>query len=228
LAERLSVVALVPLSLWFVASIISHAAFIRSLMPLAASFMILLLLAHFHHSVLGLQVAIENYVHSNAKFAAVIAVRLGCWPGLSPPCASHLTAEQCGSSDHAIGRGDQACQGKTVITSSRPRTFSGIDDSSIIAMDGAGRQVCLIDVRRPEDVHHPLSCGEKVVGNDPPMAAPPDRFRAHDRASVSCVPSNRHLVRALYLVGSPGDRQVRRYAHNRSAKVPALQEGLAD
>jgi succinate dehydrogenase / fumarate reductase membrane anchor subunit len=77
LAERLSVVALVPLSLWFVASIISHAAFIRWLMPLATSFMILLLLALFHHSALGLQVAI--YVHSNAKFAAVIAVRLGCY-----------------------------------------------------------------------------------------------------------------------------------------------------
>jgi succinate dehydrogenase / fumarate reductase, membrane anchor subunit len=79
LAERLSVVALVPLSLWFVASIIAHAAFIRWLMPLATSFMILLLLALFHHSALGLQVVIEDYVHSNAKFAAVIAVRLGCY-----------------------------------------------------------------------------------------------------------------------------------------------------
>ena len=85
LAERLSAVALVPLSLWFVASIIAHvgadyAAFIRWLrMPLATSFMILLLFALFHHSALGLQVVIEDYVHSNAKFAAVIAVRLGCY-----------------------------------------------------------------------------------------------------------------------------------------------------
>ena len=28
--------------------------------------------------------------------------------------------------------------------------------------EGQGRKV---DVRRPEDVHHPLSCGEKVVGS---------------------------------------------------------------
>jgi hypothetical protein len=77
--------------------------------------------------------------------------------------------------------------GKSVITSSRPRTFSGIVDRSVIAKNGAGRQVCLINVRRPEDVHHALSCGEKVVGNDPPMAAPPDRFRA-DRASVHAAP----------------------------------------
>jgi hypothetical protein len=116
------------------------------------------------------------------------AATVSPWPALSPPCASHLTAEQCGSSDQSIGRGDQACQGKTVITSSRPRTFSGIDDRSIIAKDGAGRQVCLIDMRRPEDVHHLLSCGEKVIGNDPPMASPPDRFRAHNRASVPAAP----------------------------------------
>jgi hypothetical protein len=49
----------------------------------------------------------------------------------------------------------------TVITSSRPQTFSGIDDRSIIAEDGAGRQMCLIDMGRPEDVHHLLSSGEK-------------------------------------------------------------------
>jgi succinate dehydrogenase membrane anchor subunit len=41
--------------------------------------MILLLLALFHHSALDLQVVIEDYVRSNDKFAAVIAVRLGCY-----------------------------------------------------------------------------------------------------------------------------------------------------
>jgi len=57
-----------------------YAAFIGWLRtPLATSFMILLLIALFHHSALGLQVVIEDYVHSDAKFAAVIAVRLGCY-----------------------------------------------------------------------------------------------------------------------------------------------------
>jgi succinate dehydrogenase / fumarate reductase membrane anchor subunit len=83
-AERVSAVALVPLALWFAASIIAHtgsdyATFIVWLRtPLAAILMILLLIALFYHTALGLQVVIEDYVHSAAKFAVVIAVRLGC------------------------------------------------------------------------------------------------------------------------------------------------------
>jgi len=83
-AERVSAVALVPLTLWFAASIIAHtgsdyAAFIVWLRtPPAAILMILLLITLFYHTALGLQVVIEDYVHSAAKFAAVIAVRLGC------------------------------------------------------------------------------------------------------------------------------------------------------
>lgn len=83
-AQRVSAVALVPLTLWFVGSVIAHAGgdyaavigWLRT--PLASLPMIVLLLALFHHTALGLQVVIEDYVHSNAKFAAVIAVRLGC------------------------------------------------------------------------------------------------------------------------------------------------------
>lgn len=84
-AERVSAVALVPLTLWFAASIIAHAgsdhaAFVAWLRtPLAAILMVLLLTALFHHTVLGLQVVIEDYMHSGAKFAALIAVRLGCF-----------------------------------------------------------------------------------------------------------------------------------------------------
>ena len=84
-AERVSAVGLVPLSLWFAASIIAHAgsdhaAFVAWLRtPLAAILMVLLLIALFHHTMLGLQVVIEDYMHSGAKFAAVIAVRLGCF-----------------------------------------------------------------------------------------------------------------------------------------------------
>ena len=83
-AERVSAVALVPLTLWFAASIIAHtgsdyATFIVWLRTrLVAIPMILLLTALFYHTALGLQVVIEDYVHSATKFSAVIAVRLGC------------------------------------------------------------------------------------------------------------------------------------------------------
>lgn len=83
-AQRVSAVALVPLTLWFLGSIIAHTesdytAVIEWLKtPLASLAMVVLLLALFHHTALGLQVVIEDYVHSNVKFAAVIAVRLGC------------------------------------------------------------------------------------------------------------------------------------------------------
>jgi succinate dehydrogenase / fumarate reductase membrane anchor subunit len=83
-AERVSAVALVPLTLWLLGSIIAHtgsdyAAFVGWLKtPPVSISMVLLLLALFHHTASGLQVVIEDYVHSNAKFAAVIAARLGC------------------------------------------------------------------------------------------------------------------------------------------------------
>ena len=83
--ERVSAVALVPLTLWFVASIIAHtgsdyATFIAWLRtPLSNIFMILLVIALFYHTALGLQVVIEDYVHSGTKFAALVAVRLGCF-----------------------------------------------------------------------------------------------------------------------------------------------------
>jgi succinate dehydrogenase / fumarate reductase membrane anchor subunit len=83
--ERVSAVALIPLTLWFVASIIAHtgsehAAFVEWLRtPLVMIGMILLIITLFHHAALGLQVVIEDYVHTTAKFGAVVAVRLGCF-----------------------------------------------------------------------------------------------------------------------------------------------------
>ncbi len=82
--QRLSAVALVPLTLWFVVSIIvnresEYATVIAWLKtPFAAAMMVLLLSAVFHHTALGLQVIIEDYIHSAAKFPALIAVRLAC------------------------------------------------------------------------------------------------------------------------------------------------------
>lgn len=83
-AQRVSAVALIPLTLWFVASLIAHTqsdhatflAWLRA--PLNAVAMILLLLALFHHTALGLQVIIEDYIHSRARFAVLVAMRLTC------------------------------------------------------------------------------------------------------------------------------------------------------
>nr|WP_281407087.1 succinate dehydrogenase, hydrophobic membrane anchor protein [Mesorhizobium sp. B2-4-17] len=82
--ERLSAVALIPLTLWFLASIVAHSAsdyvafvgWLRS--PISAAMMVLLLVASFYHTGLGLQVIIEDYVHSPGKSAIIAMMRLGC------------------------------------------------------------------------------------------------------------------------------------------------------
>ena len=68
IAQRLTAIALIPLSLWFVYSLVSmgelsHQAatdWIQS--PLVAVFLLLFIIALFHHAQLGLQVVIEDYI----------------------------------------------------------------------------------------------------------------------------------------------------------------------
>ena len=83
--QRATAVALIPLTLWFAAALVAlagrgHAALIAWLeSPLVAILTILLLIALFQHIALGLQVVLEDYVHSvRTRLAAVLAVRLGC------------------------------------------------------------------------------------------------------------------------------------------------------
>jgi succinate dehydrogenase / fumarate reductase membrane anchor subunit len=82
--ERVTAVALVPLTLWLVASLIGfsgrdYAAVVAWLRePLAALSLVLLLLALCAHLALGLSVVIEDYVHSFAKMPLLVAARLGC------------------------------------------------------------------------------------------------------------------------------------------------------
>ncbi|MSO75929.1 MAG: succinate dehydrogenase, hydrophobic membrane anchor protein [Alphaproteobacteria bacterium] len=80
--QRLTAVALVPLSLWFVAAIVCHAGAGHAQMrawiaaPTVAIPMLLLIVATFHHAQLGLQVVIEDYVHhEGVKVASLIAVK---------------------------------------------------------------------------------------------------------------------------------------------------------
>jgi len=84
--QRITAVALVPLSLWFVIAIIRLVgADIDTVgdwvgRPLPAILLVLLLTATFYHVALGLQVVIEDYVHAElTKLGLVIIVRLGCF-----------------------------------------------------------------------------------------------------------------------------------------------------
>ena len=83
--ERVMAVALVPLTLWFAASLIAlggsdYTTFIAWLKtPLAALLMVLLLIALFSHLALGLQVVIEDYVHSGAKIPVLMAAHFACF-----------------------------------------------------------------------------------------------------------------------------------------------------
>ena len=83
--QRVTAAALIPLTLWFVISLIAltgsdYNAFIAWLKaPFVAILMVLLLIALYHHMALGLQVVVEDYVHSElAKIPAVVAIRLVC------------------------------------------------------------------------------------------------------------------------------------------------------
>jgi succinate dehydrogenase / fumarate reductase, membrane anchor subunit len=85
-AQRISAIALVPLTLWFVMAIIGLVGADLDAVqnwvgrPLPAILLVLMLIATFYHMSLGLQVVIEDYVHTElAKLGLVIAVRLLCF-----------------------------------------------------------------------------------------------------------------------------------------------------
>jgi len=80
-AQRMTSLALIPLALWFVASLVTltgadHATAREWIAaPVPAALLVLLIVAAFYHGALGFQVIIEDYVHhEGAKVAALIAV----------------------------------------------------------------------------------------------------------------------------------------------------------
>lgn len=88
--QRLSAIMLIPLTLWFVASIwwlvvggATYEAFQDWLSgPVAAILMLLLIGAMFYHLKLGLQVVVEDYVHNKTlKWAILIKLNIGCVVG---------------------------------------------------------------------------------------------------------------------------------------------------
>ena len=78
--QRLTAIALVPLTLWFVAGIYSHIGDEYAVMhawlaqPLTAIFMLLFVVTGIIHMRLGIQVVIEDYIHhETAKLMHLIA-----------------------------------------------------------------------------------------------------------------------------------------------------------
>ena len=80
--QRLTALALIPLVLWLVASIVARigaphgevVAWIGS--PVTVVLLVLLLAATFHHAQLGLQVVVEDYVHHEAaKIVLLVLIK---------------------------------------------------------------------------------------------------------------------------------------------------------
>ena len=92
-AQRMTALALVPLSVWFAVSVCrlagaGYGAFTEWLAsPFNAVAMLLFTVAGFHHAALGLQVVLEDYIsHEGRRVACIVAVKGVCW-ALAAACA---------------------------------------------------------------------------------------------------------------------------------------------
>jgi succinate dehydrogenase / fumarate reductase membrane anchor subunit len=81
-AQRLTALALIPLTVWFCISVIamSGADYVTVATwagsPLVGGLLILLIVATFYHGALGLQVVIEDYVHREmVKLVMLLVVK---------------------------------------------------------------------------------------------------------------------------------------------------------
>ncbi|MGC8523609.1 MAG: succinate dehydrogenase, hydrophobic membrane anchor protein [Acidibrevibacterium sp.] len=81
-AQRLTAIALVPLAIWFVFAVLAHLGAPREAVahwmgrPINAVLLLALSIALFHHLHLGLQVVIEDYIHTEAaRLAVLLAMR---------------------------------------------------------------------------------------------------------------------------------------------------------
>jgi succinate dehydrogenase / fumarate reductase membrane anchor subunit len=80
-AQRLTSLALLPLTVWFVVVILHLAPQGRTQVlefahhPLNAVLLLAFILATFHHLQLGLQVVIEDYVHAPTRIPALVCMK---------------------------------------------------------------------------------------------------------------------------------------------------------
>jgi succinate dehydrogenase / fumarate reductase membrane anchor subunit len=94
--QRLTAVALIPLSVWFIASALAYvgaeqgavAAFFT--VPMNAILMFLLIVAAIYHMSLGLQVIIEDYFHQEGLKIALLTLSRGASWAVGAACAYAL------------------------------------------------------------------------------------------------------------------------------------------
>ena len=82
-AERLSAIALVPLTIWFVISVLRLVGAAHPVVvawagnPINAALLLALIAMTFHHMALGLQVVLEDYVSDRQRMLAMVVAIKG-------------------------------------------------------------------------------------------------------------------------------------------------------
>jgi succinate dehydrogenase / fumarate reductase, membrane anchor subunit len=83
--ERVEAVALVPLTIWFIVSLLHLVGASRQAVsawlssPVAMVLMLILIVATFHHLSLGVQSVLDDYVHRpSAKLWSVLCTKAAC------------------------------------------------------------------------------------------------------------------------------------------------------
>ncbi|MDE2229952.1 MAG: succinate dehydrogenase, hydrophobic membrane anchor protein [Alphaproteobacteria bacterium] len=85
-SQRISALALIPLALWLVESLLTHLGEDRTQIrtwlgqPIPATLAAAVVAVMFFHLALGVRVVLEDYVHTPGRLAAaLVANRVACW-----------------------------------------------------------------------------------------------------------------------------------------------------